>query len=442
MSKQCGKCMKIIDDRQRLTCNLCEHIYHLSCTSVPERRFYNTLIGEHRKNWICELCTNRSNREFDINVSTENSFQSLSIESENDIEDSGNTLPDNITDLNQSCPELQHLKTCQEIENMKRTIEDLRIKLLSAETEIENIVAENVALKNENAKKDKKIEQLRKFCTQTPTSTPKQNKRKKLKMPTSKVFEIQNENTVLDISDKMEDKNAHQITQGVKQEEKHVHCQDSETTRRRKLCILSSNRKNKVLKIIQGRLTDTDICHFLKPGCDIQQLLTGMEEKLKGFTMEDFCVIFIGEGDFEKTSNYVNTIEYIKNRIMLVQHTNVIICVPTFKCKRSVTLFNKRIEIFNKLLYLDNMLNEYAFVVDSNRNLAYTSEMFNYYTGKINNRAFKKIVESIVELINNIENYNSNIEIMLQVDVSLNKEILNDTIKSTCSPSKNEFFRT
>lgn len=135
MDNKCEKCVKLITDRQFLLCKLCQSHYHLSCTTVSMSRFYNTLIGEHRDNWKCDSCvktlhnedmtkspspqspckSNNSTPKNNIthrvkqvaNVSTENSFQFLSVDS--DDEEFEDTLPEHDIDLNRSCPESQTL---------------------------------------------------------------------------------------------------------------------------------------------------------------------------------------------------------------------------------------------------------------------------------------------------------------------------------------------
>lgn len=450
MERTCGKCSKIILDKQLLKCKQCGLHYHLGCTSVSERRFYGTLTGEHRENWKCQSCivllqNNQSAQQSNdltpsrdyvtqrsktiINISTENSFQSLSVESDDEEDEWEDSVPGNNAELNRSCPELQNLKNYAEIEQMKKQIEDLKLKLQIAENEIDNLITENYALKNQHLKKDTKIEQLKNFCRSSPTNTPSKKRKtlNKTKLEALKKvldIDLNFENIGTENTAEHETKNIEPTREDRNQQREKI---DIETNKIR-LCVLNSNSKNKILKTTEKHFPNATTCHYLTPGGGVHQILSGIESKLQDFTLNDYCVIFIGENDFQKTNNYLTTIEYIREKIMCVQHTNVIICLPTYKLGRSVNLFNKRVEVFNNLMYLDNLSHKYAFILDSNKRLEYTSRMFDLRTGFVNNIALRIIFDEIIGLIN--DNYNYYID------------TLNTTqALQTNSPLDDKFFR-
>lgn len=167
-----------------------------------------------------------------------------------------------------------------------------------------------------------------------------------------------------------------------------------------KICLVSSNTRNKLLVTTQRTFPHTEICHYLIPNGGILQLLSGIENRLNDYTLNDFCVIFIGESDFEHTNDYPKLIEYIRQELQKVQHTNIIVCLPTFKCRVSgITLFTKRIEAFNNLIYLDNITHAYAYLLDSNKNLQYNYTMFSKHSGRLNNYGLLTIFTELKELV-------------------------------------------
>lgn len=165
---------------------------------------------------------------------------------------------------------------------------------------------------------------------------------------------------------------------------------------RKKICILSANHTNKLLRIAQHHLSvDYDLCHLLYPHVGVRHLLQDLPQKLAGFTKDDYCIVFIGEEDFKESQNYATLIKDIRNSIQKVNHTNVILCVPTFNCGDRLNMFNWRVESFNRLLYLDIITHEYAYILDSNRNLSYDHTMFHRRSGQINNRGLGQIFQDI-----------------------------------------------
>lgn len=139
-------------------------------------------------------------------------------------------------------------------------------------------------------------------------------------------------------------------------------------------------------------------CHYLVPGVGIRQLLRNLKIQLKDYTMNDVCIIVIGESDFKKTENYINLVHYIKETLEGEQHTNIVLCTPTYICGAPV--YNWRVEMFNTLLNLDIQNHEYAFYLDSNFDLSL--DMFSTRTGKIRDSGIRNIFENTKNIIRNI----------------------------------------
>lgn len=110
----------------------------------------------------------------------------------------------------------------------------------------------------------------------------------------------------------------------------------------------------------------------------------------------------IGEKDFKSAGNHIELIYLIKESLMLITHTNVIVCCPTYV--RGALIHNYRVELFNNLLHFDIQNNNYAYFFDTNHDL--TLDMFSYRTGKLNRMGTKRIFDSIFDrLIIDIRNY-------------------------------------
>lgn len=164
---------------------------------------------------------------------------------------------------------------------------------------------------------------------------------------------------------------------------------------KRKLCIVSANKSNKILSIAKNTFQNCEFCHYVSPNCGTEQLINNLEKKLIEYTMNDFCIILIGEKDFHKTANYVDIIIKLREKLQKIQHTNIIICVPTFKLSDRSTLFNWRIETFNNLLHLDLQTYNYATAFDSNLDLCYDFTMFSKFSRKINDRGMRNVFHNL-----------------------------------------------
>lgn len=190
-----------------------------------------------------------------------------------------------------------------------------------------------------------------------------------------------------------------------------------------KLCIISANKTSKILSIAEETFKNTQICHWLYPNCGIRHLIKNLHKKIHDYSMDDHCIILIGEEDFRKTENYFEVITEIRNTLKHIQNTNIIICLPTYKYSNRSPVFNWRIETFNNLLYLDISTYNYAHLFDSNLNLKCDYSMFSKYTGRLSNGGMKNIFDNILLLVNN----NSKPSAVTNLNLNLNIENKTDT---------------
>ena len=316
-------------------------------------------------------------------------------ESQNEIfEDTINSLPDlsndNINDIQQ-----------QQIIKLKEQIDQLKIELNSARQEIESLSLENNDLKQINIDLRDKND-LNKKNTQSTISklTKSIPITKKCVIKTSKPSQTDTSRKVV---------------------------KTDATGKEHKLCIISSNNKNKIVPIAEDIFPNSQICHYLKPLCGIENLIDNLHTKLTNYAENDFCIIFIGEEDFRITKNYYNLTVNIRETLRAICHTNIILCLPTYKCSEYSSMFNWRVEMFNNMLYLDNLTHQYAYLLDSNLQLTY--EMFSHYTGRLNNHGMLNIYDNLHILIKGLIKNTQDIAITnttssdnLQIDINNDRD--------------------
>lgn len=373
--------------------------------------------------------TQRRRRNVQCHLPTSNSFELLSDNDEGEaqisqISQSSSTsltyssLP-NISTLHRtvSCPALQLNNDI--IKDLQDKIKLLETKLEITENELDNQLSENYALENKISKCELKIAKLSRICQLTHKEKCTSSKSKsrignKTGFDFSKHSSGISEDTTLVSSKK--------VTVNKRINESHTSpqvCQthsplsnssitgnhntnkiDSPTTILKKgnVCILSSNTYNKTLSTFEDVLSEHyNTIHYLKSHCGIKDLLRGIESKVNGYTYNDYCVILLGDKDFTSSKDYFELISYIKEELQKIQHTNIILCSPTYKLYKNI--FNGRVESFNNMLYWDPEIHEYAHILDTNLHLEYNHHMFRSYSGYIKPNALRTIFEDIKRLI-------------------------------------------
>lgn len=366
-------------------------------------------------NFLENITFRRNRTKSDSNANT--SVANMSIEEI--LNESTNSMPDVSLDAS----------NIDQLFKLREEIEKLKLELHSAHAEIESLSIANNNLKRVNEELTKKSE-LYKIVAQSPI--PKKTKTKtstKQKSDKQTQTDIQGnyakEVINKDISKKNSNK-SHPMKETNTCKNKNADIVSH------RLHVLSSNNNNKVLETLQQTFKGDrySICHYLKTHCGLQTLLDDVEHITKKLTKIDYFVLMIGEEDFKTTHEYFKLIFSLRETLQKINHTNVIICLPTYKCAAYKDMFNWRIENFNNLLYLDIATHGHAYLLDSNLNLDYSYKMFNYKTGDINNFGIQIVFNDLYKLVNEIQFDN----IYLYEDSSMTKVIPTNTEDS-------DFFR-
>lgn len=437
-----------------------------STANVTMRRFKPVLTKESKTKNILPTektsSTPKINETQITNIPVHNSFESLLTDNDDslctDIEE-GDGLHSNIQ-CNRSFPDLNtNLHIFEELEQAKATSALLQEKLEVAENEIAIQLSENYTLKNKITKYERKIEMLSRLCASVPSVKKQCNKKNipnnysaskleslnKIKRsfkdrsfhelnveqsPISFNTDITNlrgyVNEITDLNKKIDLLQSYLTAANNKIVEleseinyemfladrdeldptqvSNSRLQDAGPVYTPKICLISSNSRD-ILLMSERYFDNSNRLHYKITNGGVIKLIENLESKLKNYTLKDYCIIFIGKTDFEITMDYDKLVDYIKTTLNGVQHTNVILCLPSFICNNQATLYNKRIEVFNKKIYMDNVKHKYACVLDSNKNLEYSSSMFSTTTGKINKNGMATIFLDLKRLITRIEGY-------------------------------------
>ncbi|KAI5635612.1 hypothetical protein NE865_11692 [Phthorimaea operculella] len=331
-----------------------------------------------------------------INIPTSNSFDSLCTENDDD------DTPLDLTSghiRNRSCPAITQ-NNQEEITMLKNTIEALQKQLASADMDIEKKLNENCKLKEIIKQKDLALNRLKSQCKEKiPVKTSQEKKTEQKKQPKATCLNADtesNDNIGVDngiISDSED--NAELFNNKI-----HI-----DTNSKRKIHIFSTNKKNNVLTIAERHFKNTSLCHFIYPGSGIRHQLDSVLPKIADFTTNDFCIILLGDQDFYSSKDYNELVSNIRQTLLEMQHTNILICIPSFKLNKQSTMFNSRIELFNKILCEDNLKFQYAYLIDTNSNLEYDRRHFNLKTGSINNSGMDIVFRTAHEKVNTIEQW-------------------------------------
>lgn len=315
----------------------------------------------------------------------------------------------------------------EQICNLLQSIEELKIQLNTAHTEIERLCLENRELqrKNENiAKKNDLLKRVANNATKpnTPSQTPQ--KTKKIKVDKQTQIQLTPEkiikNTKQTQTDSGKDTKTEEDITNIKKT--YFTCEnesESPLDNKPKLCIISNNNRNKVLSIAEHTMeNDFKLCHYLSPNKNIQQLIQSIQFKLLHFTLKDYCIILMGDEDFQEDNDRQKLVNAIRGILQVITHTNIIICIPPYQFGKYRNIINRRIQNFSKLLYLDLQKYNYAYLFDTNLYLTYDYRMFSKQTGKMNNYGlltiFKYLSYSIIstkETTSGPYQYSANIEI-------------------------------
>lgn len=432
---KCTGCPNVITNREYLICSICTSLYDLDCANVSYKLF-TLMTKESKSNWKCIECVLKKPRSDNTNTPiraldmTQN-IQSVERDDSYDDNQSYNNVTirkrqtnsideETIEDSLQTTSSFRTLSLNDsiEIEELKAQINQLSKDLEMAKLNIQELRSENVILKmtiNEIKKKEKSTNKqsecyndIHEHKDKTTISNSRNKKNKKGKNKNTPVDKIlQNQDGLIE----------NQINTGMDTKI----CNQSSCDK--KICMISSNKRNDILKLAERNFCDSEIFHYLNTNANIQNLLLNIDLKLKNFTLNDYCVIFIGENDFMCTEDYSKLIMLIRTNLLKVQNTNVIICLPNYKYGRNVNIFNKRVEVFNNMLYLDNETHQYAYILDSNKKLKYSYETFRF-DGSVNRKGMNLIFSDLYKLIHKIDD-----DMLIILDEPMGDTISNVTDK-------------
>lgn len=202
---QCNVCNNKVDPKNTIACMLCKLNFEYDCIGYSEK-LHKLKDVATRKKWQCKTCEQKKKPQvtprspavpiasaskklaspaspkdtkkpskdntlsteknsdtdltkqkevYKINVSTNNSFQSLS-----DPEIWEQTQNSSISRLNSSCPDIRRINLEEKIEELENRNRDLQEKLHIAESEIDNLHLENSDLKKLLSKHENKAKYL------------------------------------------------------------------------------------------------------------------------------------------------------------------------------------------------------------------------------------------------------------------------------------------
>lgn len=303
---------------------------------------------------------------------------------------------------------------------LKNIIEALELELKSAHSEIERLIIENCSLTKSNDELLKKNTLFKKI-----TSSPVKHKAANL---TPKSQKTQNEIV-----------NAQPQTQHFKKFNETAIKLGWEKPEKpsRRICLLSSHKHNNILDIAENKLKNyKELCHYLMTNGNAKTLIKDLNIKIANFSMNDYCVILLGEEDFKTTRDYFEIIFYLRESLQTIKHTNIIICLPSYKYGKNTNMFNWRVENFNNLLYLDANTHEYAYIFDSNRNLKYDHSMFHRKYGTLNNFGVSVIFKNLQKYIEEIHYYKiyTETENKILPNEKENQDFFRDSISPNSTP--------
>uniref|UniRef100_A0A2A4JDI9 Uncharacterized protein n=1 Tax=Heliothis virescens TaxID=7102 RepID=A0A2A4JDI9_HELVI len=319
--------------------------------------------------------------------------------SKSESNDSSNIITTQTMDCtsNNSMPELSEDEDESEVCSLKKEIEMLRTKLQSANNEINMLSLENSKLKKSFTELLEKNNNTHQAIASSPAKTKGKTPKKNKKSKHYKEIKSQTDTNIANKQSLSETQSSL------------IDASKTAKPRKSKICILSSNKQNKILEISEDKFPNYEICHYLTPNSGIKNLLLNLDLKLKDYTVNDYCVILVGEEDFRQTSNYVELTINIRETLLKMQHTNIILCAPTFKLNDYSAMFNSRIETFNSLIYLDACTYNFAYLFDSNFYLDYDISMFAKNKGSVNNRGMANIIHNLSLMINEFTQYDNSV---------------------------------
>lgn len=326
-------------------------------------------------------------------------------------DDSKNSSKITIDESASSLPDMSASDDNIITQELRKRIDDLTLQLTIANEEIENLSLENTNLKETVIKLTQKNDMYKKVTVKTLQSGTPKKVHSTSSTPIKKgngqktiTRSIGTPPTAVQLSPRMTHKaETTQYTSSTQNKGMKVGTTQS---KKRNMCIISTNKRNELLQIARETFNDQfNLCHYLTPGGRIKDLLKNLSKKVESYTHDDYCLVMIGEADFLKTDDYCKLVFMIREATQEIDHTNIIICLPTYKCGEFNMMFNSRVEIFNNLVYLDALTYKHVYVYDTNCKLSYDHNMFNGRQGVLNNYGMRCVFSNLKLQISHLQQH-------------------------------------
>lgn len=358
----CAVCKKRIVSKEFLRCITCRKYYDVTCTTNVSTKLFRLMTSKSKDIWTCHQCNKDKKKststpttkcpsniiikspevatmsdpeelihtstdnithrmKYNINVSTENSFQSLSDDDEQNNSNSTDYVNSN---LNRSYNSIR-LSTSDEVKEMKEKTANLHVKLEIAENEIDNLMSENYALKKKIESYERKIQCLTKIC-KSPSKNHSKKPKKKHFHNTFAFHEsnIDDTNSKLDQSYESNEAIFQPIITHNKSETvtKCFNKSCRPATTKHQVLLLADETGRGLRNILETFLgSEYSVVSILKPRASLSDLLTNEIISLaKTFNKNDYIIVLAGNHD-DNTNNFQSVLHKFIN---LSTNTNVL----------------------------------------------------------------------------------------------------------------------
>lgn len=441
MTLKCARCAQGLTNKEHIKCSICNSTLHLECTNITIKRFL--LMSKQSKDiWKCSQClkpalvhakrskpsvgskTQSQDVKTTYNCTPNKTVDNITLRKQNyhqmslsSLQTSQSSLDRSLdSSFNNSAQSMPNTSEKGQISELKDTIEVLKTQLISAHEEITNLNQDITYLTKNQSDLERQIVALKSLLGDEAVSRKSipQSSKKKSQMSGRKSLQKSRGTLLTTTQDKIplpnpeghQQNNIANLSVNSLSKPEDVTPKPNKINKCNKICIISSNKRCKILNAAENIFSNEyRICHYLLPNSGINELFANIHGKVNDLTLNDYCIILIGEEDFKETKDYFSLVKLIRKRLLHLNHTNFVICSPTYRYNVG-TMYNWRIEKFNNVLYSDNLIHEYSFLVDSNLNLSYDYNMFLRSNGMINNQGIKTIFQGIEKTIAHIKDYN------------------------------------
>lgn len=335
----CFKCKLSDNPKNTILCNKCKCHYHYECIGYSEK-LHRLKAPVTRTNWTCSLCRNKTDRnttpKMKINISTSNSFQSLS--------DEEYSLTSPITQLNSSCP-LISMNTEEKIKELERQKKELLERIASADNEIENLLSENFSLKKQLANYETTTKYLKDICSSSAKkNVTKRRKRENLSSRVLDFSQVQEKNiSTPKVNSTTLPKNSHKDTLIPDRSSNYEHEVSPKIIQtpdikeksiiKPKIYIIGDEQvrglAQEIIRTRSGKWNDNyEVSSMVKPSASSSQILNSCIHLKDFLNAEDIIVLSVGSIDknpYTVISNLCNTlctINLCKIFILSVQHSD------------------------------------------------------------------------------------------------------------------------